>query len=1035
MPGAKNNMNNAAYQKLLRDTSDEISVIKSGGIYKYEFDDLNYHIRTLDNGLRVLFIEDELATKSYTSMNVSIGSDANSPEFPGLAHFLEHMLFIGSKKYPSSNHYSNTVTEGQGTTNAYTSSDHTHYYFSCKHRMLYTILDIFCNFFVEPLLDPKYIEKEASAVDAEHQKNLSSNSWRIDRLYNYVFLKNDPVRSGFSTGNKETLLSKGNQKIIKKLREFYNKYYTTDRMVLTIVHNRIDSEFIDIIDNIFSDIPKKKHHDVQYNPIALPNTPNGTYDFLQVKNSCEGTDLGLRMYLRESNKNTYVTTKSYGVLNYLISHRSDNGLYAILTKTGLITYMESYISASYFHDTIMDIHFGLTQYGIDNRESIIMLVLAYLSHFRDNAMQYFDTHFDNICDLDRVALITQTRVPGRTMANHMIGIMNSFGTDLKYCAIHDLLYDTASMRKHFISLVNDMCKEYSKRMKVILLVDHSQLSDDHPLKNTVYKKTEPYYGIQYLTQNIKLNSRSLKKFSKLSFRMIELNSYIPKKLEIISPISRSKRMEKLGYNDAHDISFDKHERTGFKEIDEPNEFLRLSSKNHYYLLKQNDYETYYATVCFKIELESFAESLDPVAVMALEFYFALLYDANRAKNFMVGVAGHNVREYFNVVDRSIVIIIKSYDSNITDILRDLLDSYYTNELEIDPTAYRRIYTNTRDSINQLEKSQPFTRLHTILEETVNLHNVITTNQYKDILQTFDPELMEDADREYNYSNLHSKCRALLERGSIRGVMGGAIRLKTAQNIVKMLDSYIEYSKSYREIPIDPPLYSSDKSGETYNEVNIVIKNHNITDRNIGLLYAVYLGTYRHNQYDPKNNYAHLREQMAMNVLNSYIYDEFFTTMRTENEMGYYISASVLPIMNPGSVDLFLCFELQTQNADAENIVRSYVDTEFPDIAKNFDQDRLHGVLESWIAGMFEEYVNLEAKIRHAFGLMYDMSYERLDAIGDTTFINRLEDLPKYNELLKLKPQYIHDLYNKALRSHPRYIIKIIPIDEDDRNKN
>lgn len=50
-------------------------------------------------------------------------------DIPGLAHFCEHMLFLGTEKFPSENEYNKYLSEHSGGSNAYTASDHTNYYF------------------------------------------------------------------------------------------------------------------------------------------------------------------------------------------------------------------------------------------------------------------------------------------------------------------------------------------------------------------------------------------------------------------------------------------------------------------------------------------------------------------------------------------------------------------------------------------------------------------------------------------------------------------------------------------------------------------------------------------------------------------------------------------------------------------------------------------------------------------------------------------------------------------------------------------
>lgn len=62
-------------------------------------------------------------------------------ELPGLAHFLEHMLFMGSKKYPDENDYHKFVSEHAGHTNAYTAEHQTNFYFDIGPEHLTEGLD------------------------------------------------------------------------------------------------------------------------------------------------------------------------------------------------------------------------------------------------------------------------------------------------------------------------------------------------------------------------------------------------------------------------------------------------------------------------------------------------------------------------------------------------------------------------------------------------------------------------------------------------------------------------------------------------------------------------------------------------------------------------------------------------------------------------------------------------------------------------------------------------------------------------------
>jgi insulysin len=77
-----------------------------GGVEKSKFDDKNYGYINLPNQIECVLIQDPKLDKASASMNVGIGSFQDPPNIQGLAHFLEHMLFMGTSKYPSENDYS-----------------------------------------------------------------------------------------------------------------------------------------------------------------------------------------------------------------------------------------------------------------------------------------------------------------------------------------------------------------------------------------------------------------------------------------------------------------------------------------------------------------------------------------------------------------------------------------------------------------------------------------------------------------------------------------------------------------------------------------------------------------------------------------------------------------------------------------------------------------------------------------------------------------------------------------------------------------
>ena len=132
----------------------------------------------LDNGLRALLIQDEATTKSAAALDVNVGSGLDPKDRPGLAHFCEHMLFMGTEKYPDENEYSEFISNNGGYNNAWTSLTSTNYQFEVSVEAFKETLDRFAQFFICPLFNKDSVDREMNAVDSENKKNLQNDMWR-----------------------------------------------------------------------------------------------------------------------------------------------------------------------------------------------------------------------------------------------------------------------------------------------------------------------------------------------------------------------------------------------------------------------------------------------------------------------------------------------------------------------------------------------------------------------------------------------------------------------------------------------------------------------------------------------------------------------------------------------------------------------------------------------------------------------------------------------------------------------------------------
>lgn len=92
-------------------------------------DQKHYRHITLNNQLRVLLVHDEHAQKSAAALAVNVGHFDDPYHREGLAHYLEHMLFLGTEKYPTIGEFQSFISQNGGKNNAWTGTEHTCFFF------------------------------------------------------------------------------------------------------------------------------------------------------------------------------------------------------------------------------------------------------------------------------------------------------------------------------------------------------------------------------------------------------------------------------------------------------------------------------------------------------------------------------------------------------------------------------------------------------------------------------------------------------------------------------------------------------------------------------------------------------------------------------------------------------------------------------------------------------------------------------------------------------------------------------------------
>lgn len=197
-------------------------------------DDRSYRLITLDNGLRALLASDPTAEHGAAAMAVNVGAAHDPTGLPGLAHFCEHMLFLGSEKYKEESAYKKFLAAHGGRSNASTSMEHTVYKFEVLAAHLQEALDIFAQFFIAPLFTASATERELNAVDSEDARNRTVDGRRLLQVLKAAADVPHHPWAKFSTGNSTTLRG-GGDATRSALLDFHGLHYVASRMALVVL--------------------------------------------------------------------------------------------------------------------------------------------------------------------------------------------------------------------------------------------------------------------------------------------------------------------------------------------------------------------------------------------------------------------------------------------------------------------------------------------------------------------------------------------------------------------------------------------------------------------------------------------------------------------------------------------------------------------------------------------------------------------------------------------------------------------------------
>ncbi|XP_076160592.1 insulin degrading metalloproteinase isoform X2 [Ptiloglossa arizonensis] len=707
-------------------------------IIKSPNDKREYRGLLLTNKMKVLLISDPTTDKSAASLDVNIGFLSDPEHIPGLAHFCEHMLFLGTEKYPEEKEYNVYLSQNGGSSNASTYTDHTTYYFDVHPEKLEGALDRFSQFFIAPLFTEASTERELNAINSEYVKNLANDTWRVSQLENSSASPDHPFTK-FGTGNRETLETVPKSlkiNVREELLKFHTKFYSANIMALCILGKESLDELEQMAVELFSQV-KNKDIELPFwstNPFNEEHFQTKWY-IVPIKDT---RHLNIKFpipYLRDY----YKAAPAYYIL-HLLGHEGKGSLLSYLKAKGWCNLLISDIRFGARGFNFFNIIVDLTKKGIQHIDDIILLVFQYINMLKEHGpVKWIYEEYRDIADIN---FRFKEKTPPNNYVVTLVKMLNNF--PIEEVLVAENLFPL--WEPEFIKQIMEDLTPLKVRIYVIAKMYES-----------IATETEKWYGTMFKKEKIPetIINKWMEAGYNSDFKLPIKNDFIPKKFDIKSA--------------------EKDSITKFPEIIEDTPLLRL-------WFKQDD-EFLVPKANISIDFSSPLTYLDPLNYNLSRIFVQLFRDALNEYTYAAELAG--LKWSINNSKYGITIGICGYDDKQQVLLDKIIDTMIN--FEVNPERFKVLKESYIRSLKNFETEQPY--MHAIYYLVVLLSEQIWTNH----------EILE-ATSQLTFERVQQFIPQFFGRVYVECLIHGNVTMSEALQTVKSIESKLT-SKIPQIIPL------------------------------------------------------------------------------------------------------------------------------------------------------------------------------------------------------------------------------------------
>lgn len=492
----------------------------NSAIGKSEQDPRQYQAITLDNGMTVLLVSDKDAPKSLAALTLPIGSLDDPAQQAGLAHYLEHMVLMGSTRYPEPDSLADFLKKHGGSHNASTASYRTAFYLEVENDALAPAVDRLADAIAAPLLDPVNADRERHAVNAELTMARARDALRMGQVGAETINPAHPA-AHFYGGNLETLRDKPGSNLHQALLDFYHSHYSANLMKAVIYSNQSLAQMAAIAAGTFGRVANHNASVPMINEPVVTEAQQGIlihYVPAQPRKQ-------LKIEFRIPNNSDRFRSKTDTLIGYLIGNRSPNTLADWLQKQGLADGVSAGADpVTERNSGIFTIGVSLTDKGLAQRDDVVAAVFSYIAMLREKGIdrRYFD-EVSHVLALDfRYPSITRNMDYIEWLADTMLRVPVEHTLDAPYLADR---YDAGAIQAR----LDEMTPQKARIWYV---------SPQEPHNRLAYFVNAPYQVDKISAQTF---ARWQQRGREIQLALPVLNPYIPDDFTLVSAADKAYR--------------------------------------------------------------------------------------------------------------------------------------------------------------------------------------------------------------------------------------------------------------------------------------------------------------------------------------------------------------------------------------------------------------------------------------------------------------------------------------------------------------